>query len=172
MSRTIGNGIDVPKFSRAATHAPSAKIAIWPSETRPTRPMRRLSPSATTAEMPDAVKTSIQYRLNSGGRANTRTASRPATTPMLTRVARSRVASEAIVAGLLDAPARRGRRLRAGQVEERDGGQDERRHVAVLRDRQDRRDHGRDEADDQPGDQRDDERPQPRDDRRGEGRDH
>ena len=46
-SSTIGNGSPPANAIRAATQLPSASTAIWPSETRPTRPISRFRPSAT-----------------------------------------------------------------------------------------------------------------------------
>ncbi len=47
-SSTSGNGSPVAKNSRAATQLASARRAICPSDTRPVRPIRMPSPSATT----------------------------------------------------------------------------------------------------------------------------
>jgi len=48
MSRTSGNGRLVENDSLQAIHAPTASTATWPSETRPTRPINRPRPPATT----------------------------------------------------------------------------------------------------------------------------
>ena len=47
-SSTTGYGSDVAYVRRAAIHAPIARIAICPSDTRPTRPISSPRPSATT----------------------------------------------------------------------------------------------------------------------------
>ena len=46
-SSTSGYGWVVANSSRAATQAPIASTATWPSETRPTRPTSTPRPSAT-----------------------------------------------------------------------------------------------------------------------------
>jgi len=50
----------VRKKSRAAIQLPTASSAICPSETSPTRPNSRFSPSATTAKIATAVSTLTQ----------------------------------------------------------------------------------------------------------------
>ena len=48
-SSTSGNGIEPANRMRAATHAPIASTAAWPSDTMPTRPTSNPRPSATIA---------------------------------------------------------------------------------------------------------------------------
>ena len=57
---TIGKGSDVRKKRRAAIQLPTTRSPICPSETSPTRPKRRLRPSATTEKIAAAVSTLIQ----------------------------------------------------------------------------------------------------------------
>ena len=139
-SSTSGCGSDVANASRAATHAPSARIATWPSETRPDaadqqpqararRPSRSPPPSSRRPS-----RCSAPPGRRTAGRARARRSPRAGARPR----ARSRTA----ISGA------RGRRdVLAREHEQRDHGEHERRHVAVLRDRQDRRDQRVDEAD-------------------------
>ncbi len=59
-SRTIGNGSEVRNKRRAAIQLPTTRSPICPSETSPTRPKRRLRPSATIEKIAAAVITLIQ----------------------------------------------------------------------------------------------------------------